>query len=63
MGTDGKALVGTNSPALKITYGGDVGAPAPPPPTPPAGLDEGLASLSLSNLLYIENPYIYNKCQ
>jgi hypothetical protein len=36
MGTDGKSLVGTNSPALKITYGGDVGAPAPPPPTPPA---------------------------
>ena len=28
-----------------------------------AGLDEGLLSLSLSNLLYMENPYSYNKCQ
>ena len=29
----------------------------------PAGLDEGLLSLSLSNLLYMENPYGYKKCQ
>jgi hypothetical protein len=28
-----------------------------------AGLDEGLLSLSLSNLLYMENPYSYKKCQ
>jgi hypothetical protein len=28
-----------------------------------AGLDEGLLSLSLSNLLYMESPYSYKKCQ
>jgi hypothetical protein len=28
----------------------------------PAGLDEGLLSLSLSNLVYMENPYSYKKC-
>jgi hypothetical protein len=28
-----------------------------------AGLDEGLLSLSLSNLLYMENPYSYKKFQ
>ena len=28
-----------------------------------ASLDEGLLSLSLSNLLYMENPYSYQKCQ
>jgi hypothetical protein len=28
-----------------------------------AGFDEGLLSFSLSNLLYIENPDIYKKCQ
>ena len=28
-----------------------------------AGLDEGLLSLSLSNLLYMENPYNYKKFQ
>jgi hypothetical protein len=28
-----------------------------------AGLDEGLLSLFLSNLLYLESPYSYNKCQ
>ena len=28
-----------------------------------AGLDEGLLSLTLSNLLYMENPYGYKKCQ
>ena len=28
-----------------------------------AGLDEGLLSVSLSNLLYMENPYSYKKCQ
>ena len=28
-----------------------------------AGLDEGLLSLSLSNLLYMDNPYSYKKCQ
>jgi beta-glucosidase-like glycosyl hydrolase len=28
---------------------------------PHAGLDEGLRSLNLSNLLYIENPYSYKK--
>ena len=26
-----------------------------------AGLDEGLSSFSLSNLLYMENPYSYKK--
>jgi hypothetical protein len=31
--------------------------------TRPAGLDEGLSSLPLFNLLYIKNPYSYNKCQ
>ena len=30
---------------------------------PAAVLDEGLLSLSLSNLLYMENPYSYKKCQ
>jgi hypothetical protein len=30
---------------------------------PEAGVDEGLPSLSLSNLLYMENPYSYRKCQ
>ena len=31
---------------------------------PTAGLDEGLLQFSLSNLLYMENPYIYKKkCQ
>ena len=29
----------------------------------PAGLDEGRLSLSLSNLLYMENPYSYKKYQ
>ena len=29
----------------------------------PAGLDEGLLSLSLSTLLYVENPYSYKKFQ
>jgi hypothetical protein len=28
-----------------------------------AGLDKGLLSLSLSNLLYMENPYSYKKFQ
>ena len=28
-----------------------------------AGLDEGLLSLPLSDLLYTENPYSYKKCQ
>jgi hypothetical protein len=28
-----------------------------------AGLDEGLLPLSPSNLLYMENPYSYKKCQ
>jgi hypothetical protein len=28
-----------------------------------AGLDEGLLPLTLSNLLYMENPYSYKKCQ
>jgi hypothetical protein len=28
-----------------------------------AGLDEGLLSLSLSNLLQMDNPYKYKKCQ
>jgi hypothetical protein len=28
-----------------------------------AGLDEGLLSFSLSNLLYMDNPYSYKKCQ
>ena len=28
-----------------------------------AGLDEGLLSLSLSNLLYMENPHSHKKCQ
>ena len=28
-----------------------------------AGLDEGLLSLRLSNLLYVENFYSYKKCQ
>jgi CRP-like cAMP-binding protein len=28
-----------------------------------AGLDEGLLSLSLSNLLSMDNPYSYKKCQ
>ena len=28
-----------------------------------AGLDEGLLSLSLPNLLYVENPCSYKKCQ
>jgi hypothetical protein len=28
-----------------------------------AGLDEGLLSLFLSNLLHMENPYSYNTCQ
>jgi hypothetical protein len=28
-----------------------------------AGLDEGLLPLSLSDLLYMENPYGYKKCQ
>jgi hypothetical protein len=27
------------------------------------GLDEGLPSLNLANLLYTENPYSYKKCQ
>jgi hypothetical protein len=31
--------------------------------SPPAGLDEGLLSLSLSNLLYMDNPYSYKKFQ
>jgi hypothetical protein len=29
----------------------------------PAGLDEGLLQFSLSNLLYMENPYSYKKFQ
>jgi hypothetical protein len=29
----------------------------------PAGLDEGLLSLPLSNLLYMENPYSFKKYQ
>jgi arylsulfatase A-like enzyme len=32
-------------------------------PLGPAGLDEGLLQFSLSNLLYMENPYSYKKCQ
>jgi hypothetical protein len=28
-----------------------------------AGLDEGLLSLTLSNLLYMENPYSHKKCR
>jgi hypothetical protein len=28
-----------------------------------AGLDEGLLQFSLSNLLYMENPYMYKKFQ
>ena len=28
-----------------------------------AGLDEGLLQFSLSNLLYMKNPYSYKKCQ
>ena len=32
-------------------------------PNSQAGLDEGLLSLSLSNLLYMENPYSYKKFQ
>jgi hypothetical protein len=28
-----------------------------------AGLDEGFLSFSLSNLVYMENPYSYKKCQ
>jgi hypothetical protein len=28
-----------------------------------AGLDEGLLALPLSNLVYMENPYSYKKCQ
>ena len=28
-----------------------------------ASLDEGFLSLSLSNLLYMDNPYSYKKCQ
>ena len=31
--------------------------------TAAAGLDEGLRSLSLPNLLYMKNPYSYKKCQ
>jgi hypothetical protein len=38
-------------------------AGAPDPNALPAGLDEGLLSLSLSNLLYMENPYSNKKCQ
>ena len=33
------------------------------PHWPGAGLDEGLLSLSFSNVLYTENPYSYKKCQ
>ena len=29
----------------------------------PAGLDEGILSSSFPNLLYMENPYSYKKCQ
>ena len=28
-----------------------------------AGLDEDIPALSLSNLVYIENPYMYKECQ
>ena len=28
-----------------------------------AGLDEGFLQVHLSNLLYMENPYSYKKCQ
>ena len=37
--------------------------PTPDPGTPAAGLDEGLPSLNVSNLLYMENPYSYKKFQ
>jgi hypothetical protein len=30
---------------------------------PGAGVAEGLLPVSPSNLLYMENPYIYKKCQ
>jgi hypothetical protein len=33
------------------------------PPAMAAGLDEGLLPFSLPNLLYMENPYSYKKCQ
>jgi hypothetical protein len=36
---------------------------AAPSTRPSAGLDEGLLSLSLHNLLYMENPYSYKACQ
>jgi hypothetical protein len=38
-----------------------MGLPPPDPSRP--GLDEGLPSLSLSNLLYTENPYSHRKFQ
>ena len=28
-----------------------------------AGLDEGIPALSLSNLVYMDNPYMYQECQ
>ena len=46
---------------IMMIVAGKRGSPEIPLGT--AGLDEGLLSSTLSNLVYRENPYSYKKCQ
>jgi hypothetical protein len=55
-----KKLMQRTVPVAVLCYGGGVGSLDT---LYKAGLDEGLLSLSLHNLLYMENPYSYKKCQ